>query len=52
VTLCAAQCAVLCTLLAVLLLAGLAGCKKEKSADLVIWTYDSFNSEWGPGPDV
>jgi len=30
-------------------------CKKEKtSADnnIVIWTYDSFNSEWGPGPDV
>jgi len=24
----------------------------EKSSDLVIWTYDSFNSEWGPGPDV
>jgi thiamine transport system substrate-binding protein len=20
--------------------------------ELVIWTYDSFNSEWGPGPDV
>jgi thiamine transport system substrate-binding protein len=41
-----------CAMLAVLLLAGLAGCRKEKSADLVIWTYDSFNSEWGPGPDV
>jgi thiamine transport system substrate-binding protein len=31
-------------------------CKKEKAQDktndLVIWTYDSFNSEWGPGPDV
>jgi thiamine transport system substrate-binding protein len=31
-------------------------CKKEmpqsKTNDLVIWTYDSFNSEWGPGPDV
>jgi len=34
------------------LLTGLAGCKKEKSADLVIWTYDSFISEWGPGPEV
>jgi len=41
-------CAALC---AVFLLTGLS-CKKEKSADLVIWTYDSFNSEWGPGPDV
>ena len=20
--------------------------------EIVIWTYDSFNSEWGPGPDV
>jgi thiamine transport system substrate-binding protein len=31
-------------------------CNKEKTQDntnnLVIWTYDSFNSEWGPGPDV
>jgi thiamine transport system substrate-binding protein len=31
-------------------------CKKEKTEnktnELVIWTYDSFNSEWGPGPDV
>jgi thiamine transport system substrate-binding protein len=28
-------------------------CKKNQSAnELVIWTYDSFNSEWGPGPDV
>jgi thiamine transport system substrate-binding protein len=48
----AAFCAVHCMMLAVLLLTGIAGCKKEKSADLVIWTYDSFNSEWGPGPDV
>jgi thiamine transport system substrate-binding protein len=38
--------------LAVLLLTCIAACKKEKSADLVIWAYDSFNSEWGPGPDV
>jgi thiamine transport system substrate-binding protein len=45
-------CAVLFASFAVLLLLGLADCKKEKSADLVIWTYDSFNSEWGPGPDV
>jgi thiamine transport system substrate-binding protein len=44
--------AVLCMMFAVLLLAGLASCKKEKNDELVIWTYDSFNSEWGPGPDV
>jgi len=48
----AALYAMLYATLAVILLTGLAGCKKEKSADLVIWTYDSFNSEWGPGPDV
>jgi len=48
----AVHCAALCAALAALLLTGLAGCKKEKSADLVIWTYDSFNSEWGPGPEV
>jgi thiamine transport system substrate-binding protein len=44
--------AVFCVMLATLLSAGFAGCKKEKSAELVIWTYDSFNSKWGPGPDV
>ena len=38
--------------LAVILVIGLNSCKKGKSADLVIWTYDSFNSEWGPGPEV
>jgi thiamine transport system substrate-binding protein len=31
-------------------------CRKEKAQsktdNLVIWTYDSFNSEWGPGPEV
>jgi len=28
-------------------------CKEEKpEKNLIIWTYDSFNSEWGPGPDV
>jgi len=42
-------CAALC---AIMLLAGFVSCKKEKSADLVIWTYDSFISEWGPGPEV
>ena len=34
----------------------LAGGKKagqpEKSSELVIWTYDSFISEWGPGPEI
>jgi len=45
-------CSTIAVLLGVFLLSGLATCKKEKSADLVIWTYDSFNSEWGPGPDV
>ncbi|MDR2596952.1 MAG: thiamine ABC transporter substrate-binding protein [Treponema sp.] len=45
-------CATAAVLLYVFLLSGLSACKKEKSADLVIWTYDSFNSEWGPGPDV
>ena len=35
-----------------------AACKKEKPGDVpaereaVIWTYNSFISEWGPGPDV
>jgi len=48
----AAFCVTLYVALAVILLTGLASCKKEKSTDLVIWTYDSFNSEWGPGPDV
>src|SRR5215475_7790233 len=38
--------------LIVLLVVGLDTCKKGKNTDLVIWTYDSFNSEWGPGPDV
>jgi thiamine transport system substrate-binding protein len=40
----------------ILVFALFTSCKKEKvqneTNDLVIWTYDSFNSEWGPGPDV
>jgi thiamine transport system substrate-binding protein len=40
----------------ILFFALFASCKKEKTQsktnDLVIWTYDSFNSEWGPGPEV
>jgi len=43
---------IICAAIAVLLLAGFAGCKKEKNAELVIWTYDSFNSKWGPGPEA
>ena len=46
-------------ILIVLLLSVLGSCKKDKVSgttgpgkDVVIWTYDSFNSEWGPGPDV
>jgi thiamine transport system substrate-binding protein len=39
-----------------LLLSGIfGGCSREKEAadnTLVIWTYDSFNSEWGPGPEL
>jgi thiamine transport system substrate-binding protein len=40
----------------ILVFALFTSCKKEKTQNetnnLVIWTYDSFNSEWGPGPDV
>ncbi|MCL2473069.1 MAG: hypothetical protein FWF26_05255, partial [Treponema sp.] len=25
---------------------------QKNTHELVIWTYDSFNSEWGPGPSV
>ncbi|MCL2070063.1 MAG: thiamine ABC transporter substrate-binding protein [Treponema sp.] len=27
-------------------------CKRADDSQLVIWTYDSFVSEWGPGPEV
>ena len=40
-------------------IAMLSACQREKAPadpdinkNLVIWTYNSFNSEWGPGPDV
>ena len=40
-------------------IASLASCRRERvqadqdtGQNLVIWTYDSFTSEWGPGPDV
>ena len=42
----------------VVFLSALISCSKEKSPEnaltqtVVIWTYDSFISEWGPGPDV
>jgi thiamine transport system substrate-binding protein len=39
-----------------LLFSGLfGGCSREKEGannTVVIWTYDSFNSEWGPGPEL
>jgi thiamine transport system substrate-binding protein len=44
--------------LAALLLFTFAACRKDRASqnaggnEVVIWTYDSFNSEWGPGPDV
>ena len=47
-----------CIFATVLFLTIFASCVKEKTPQnptektVVIWTYDSFNSEWGPGPDV
>ena len=41
--------------LCALLLLFAISCQKQNrnsAQELVIWTYDSFNSEWGPGPDV
>ncbi|MDR2516392.1 MAG: thiamine ABC transporter substrate-binding protein [Spirochaetaceae bacterium] len=34
--------------------AALLSCRKQEPAvnEVVIWTYDSFNSEWGPGPEA
>jgi len=45
------------TTLFVICLPFFVSCKKEKTQEvhdneLVIWAYDSFISEWGPGPDV
>jgi thiamine transport system substrate-binding protein len=40
---------------AALFLFAFASCRKDRNTtgnEVVIWTYDSFNSEWGPGPDV
>jgi len=41
----------------VLIFFAFGACKKERaenpaSNNVVIWTYASFNSEWGPGPEV
>ncbi|RVU84370.1 thiamine ABC transporter substrate binding subunit [Leucothrix sargassi] len=35
-----------------LLLSSLALCTAANAADLTIYTYDSFNSDWGPGPKL
>lgn len=35
--------------LAMALLLAATGCAASKGASLVVWTYDSFVSEWGPG---
>ena len=35
-----------------LLLSTLALCGATQAADLTVYTYDSFNSEWGPGPKI
>ncbi|PID45406.1 MAG: thiamine ABC transporter substrate binding subunit [Proteobacteria bacterium] len=35
-----------------LLLSTLALCGAAQAADLTVYTYDSFNSEWGPGPKL
>ena len=35
-----------------LLLSSLALCGAAQAADLTVYTYDSFNSEWGPGPKL
>lgn len=35
-----------------LLLSTLAFCGVTQAADLTVYTYDSFNSEWGPGPKL
>jgi thiamine transport system substrate-binding protein len=29
-----------------------AGAESGRDGEVVVWTYDSFNSEWGPGPEV
>ena len=35
-----------------LLLSSLALCTAAQAADLTVYTYDSFNSDWGPGPKL
>jgi thiamine transport system substrate-binding protein len=41
---------ILCVIFLAILLLG--SCRKADEAQLVIWTYGSFVSEWGPGPQV
>lgn len=43
---------VLLSLMAAALLGGMTGCAASKGGSLVVWTYDSFVSEWGPGSPV
>ena len=42
----------LITLTTLVMLLGSFGISYAKEADLVIYTYDSFVAEWGPGPKV
>jgi thiamine transport system substrate-binding protein len=30
----------------------LASCQAKNKNELIVWTYDSFNSEWGPGAEI
>ena len=45
-------------LLTIVGLAALTGCSKKSPADaerakeVIVYTYDSFVSEWGPGPEI
>jgi thiamine transport system substrate-binding protein len=39
-------------LILVTLASVLVSCSKEATRPLVIWTYDSFVSEWGPGTEI
>ena len=46
---------VLVSILLTLLLCSLFGCKKtddQRSKQVIIYAYDSFSGEWGPGPEI
>lgn len=46
---------VLVTILLTLLVCSLFGCKKtddQRSKQVIIYAYDSFSGEWGPGPEI